>query len=249
MTTRHSKSRQNLDFSKTLNRESFAREKAKLKVTRNGDLRASVQHAQSTSNLNNSSLYHKKRNSCSSYSSFLNLYQHRKEKEEPTRVSKLKMGLQNFTIKDEIEEEDEEIPEEGISPSQETASAALKCYNSKRLSNNPLLRSKDFGKNILHQSHNDILNSTLNQVPLTMKLKKPTDNKKLKNEFRFEKPFSRQIFKGAEPSRQSYSHIEEFSIKTYRGNSTSYLQLETEHIQVEDSLHGGECAFLLKFKS
>jgi hypothetical protein len=36
------------------------------------------------------------------------------------------MGLQNFTIKDEIEEEDEEIPEEGISPSQETASAALK---------------------------------------------------------------------------------------------------------------------------
>lgn len=63
MTTRHSKSRQNLDFCKTLNRESFAKESNKLKGTRNGGLRASIQHTQSTSNLNKSALFHKKRNS------------------------------------------------------------------------------------------------------------------------------------------------------------------------------------------
>lgn len=108
----------------------------------------------------------------------MNLYQHRKEKDEPACVNRLKTGLQNYTIKDEIEEEDEEIPEEGISPAQGTASATLKCYDSKLLSNKTFLRNNEFGKNILHQSHNDLLNSKLNQVPLTIKLKKPDDSKK-----------------------------------------------------------------------
>lgn len=116
-------------------------------------------------------MFHKKRNSCSNYSNFMNNYKPKNTEKLPRRNNKLLMSVQNLTLQDEIEEEDEEaIPEEGNSPGDDTACANINKYNSKLLSNNTRFRNTLQNNNLL-QKERPSMSSTMGSIPLSQKLK------------------------------------------------------------------------------
>jgi hypothetical protein len=125
LTTRHSRTKQCIVLNKTKSKDQLALLQNRINTDRHHPMRSSFNVTKSSTELGKNNLFHKKRNSQSSYSTFMNMYQHRKEKESMQDLH-IKANL-NYTVKNEIEEEhDDVIPEEAENLENDTASANLK---------------------------------------------------------------------------------------------------------------------------
>lgn len=170
-------------------------------------MRASMNTVKSTTNLENGTGMHQKRKSFSSYSSFMTKYENRNTVNTSKRTSHVKMSMQVFTVEDEIEEEDDVIPEEGSSPERETASNTLLKYNSKMLSNKTKFTQSNIRNDMVRKSQGAVMSATLNHIPLSKKLKKPMFGvqKSYLNQPNTRKTFRNKI-------RTHRSHIEDMQI-------------------------------------
>jgi len=228
MNTTHSRSKPHLGLSniKPFSQISSVREP---NTSRHTTVRSSFNYNQSAADLNQNQsrreVFHKKRSSQGSYSSFMDMYQHRKENQ--TQMSKT--GYQKYTRTSELEDDHEDaIPEEAENLENETASANLKQYNTEILTNDRVaVIGKKRKLQKLYPYKKKTITLSSNHVPKSMTLKKPMTSKN-QDSATMKKPQSRGIYHQKDISRMQNAHINRMSMNTARTKTGSFLNLRTE---------------------